>query len=91
MIELELRNFGSHVKIFASFQGNAKRAPPGSAAALWVFNFSRPTSWHCRTKQMDWDVLERLHRKGLISDAVNKNKSLVPSNQGLQRSKALSL
>jgi Domain of unknown function (DUF6429) len=37
-------------------------------------------------KGFDWRVLERLHRKGLIADPVGKAKSVVLTDQGLQRS-----
>lgn len=32
---------------------------------------------------------DRLHRKGLIGDPVNKSKSLVLTDEGLRRSEAL--
>ena len=37
----------------------------------------------------DWDVLGRLHAKGLIEDPVGKVKSVVLTQAGLQRSDAL--
>ncbi|MCK8485489.1 DUF6429 family protein [Aliiroseovarius sp. S2029] len=40
-------------------------------------------------KGMDWSALDRLHRKGLIYDPVNRSKSVVLTDEGLQRSKAL--
>jgi hypothetical protein len=40
-------------------------------------------------KGFDWDALERLHRKGLIDNPVNKNKSVAFTHEGLQRAKAL--
>jgi len=40
-------------------------------------------------KGFDWDVLERLHRKGMIDNPVNKAKSVVFTDEGLQRAKAL--
>ena len=33
-------------------------------------------------KSFDWDAMERLHRKGLISDPVSKAKSVVFTNAG---------
>lgn len=33
-------------------------------------------------KQLDWDVLNRLHEKGYISNPVNKNKSIVFTEDG---------
>jgi uncharacterized protein DUF6429 len=40
-------------------------------------------------KGFDWDVLARLHSKGLIENPVNKNKSVEFTIAGLQRAKAL--
>jgi hypothetical protein len=40
-------------------------------------------------KGMDWDVLGRLHDKGMICDPVGKVKSVVFTVEGLQRSKEL--
>jgi hypothetical protein len=40
-------------------------------------------------KGMDWDVLDRLHEKGMICDPVGKVKSVVFTEEGLQRSKEL--
>jgi hypothetical protein len=40
-------------------------------------------------KGFDWDVLERLHRKGMIDNPVNKTKSIAFTDEGLQRAKAL--
>ncbi len=44
----------------------------------------------CRAwKTFDWDALDRLHRSGMIEDPVNKTKSVVLSQEGLERSEAL--
>ena len=40
-------------------------------------------------KGIDWDVLGRLHEKGMIADPVGKVKSVVFTEEGLQRAKAL--
>jgi hypothetical protein len=40
-------------------------------------------------KGMDWDVLGRLHDKGMIHDPVGKVKSVVFTTEGLERAKAL--
>jgi hypothetical protein len=40
-------------------------------------------------KSFDWDVLGRLHEKGLIHDPVSKTKSVAFTPEGLERSKAL--
>jgi hypothetical protein len=36
-------------------------------------------------KSFDWDALNRLHAKGLISDPVSKAKSVVLTEQGLKQ------
>jgi hypothetical protein len=40
-------------------------------------------------KGLDWDVLGRLHDKGMIDNPVGKVKSVVFTEDGLQRAKAL--
>jgi hypothetical protein len=40
-------------------------------------------------KGMDWDVLGRLHEKGMIHDPVGKVKSVVFTQEGLERAKTL--
>jgi hypothetical protein len=44
----------------------------------------------CRAwKGFDWDVLGRLHDKGMIDNPVGKVKSVVFTEEGLARAKAL--
>lgn len=38
-------------------------------------------------KSFDWDAMERLHEKGLISNPVGKAKSVAFSEEGLKQSK----
>jgi hypothetical protein len=40
-------------------------------------------------KGFDWGSLDRLYRKGLISDPVGKAKSVVLTEEGLRRSEVL--
>jgi Domain of unknown function (DUF6429) len=40
-------------------------------------------------KSFDWDALDRLHAKGLISDPVGKTKSVIFTDEGLERARAL--
>jgi len=54
-------------------------------ALLWLTLHDRHRAW----KGHDWDVLGRLHEKGLILDPVGKAKSVVLTNDGLRRSKEL--
>lgn len=44
----------------------------------------------CRAwKGHDWDAMDRLHRKGFISDPVGKAKSVVLTDDGLRESERL--
>ncbi len=40
-------------------------------------------------KSFDWDALNRLHEKGMIGNPVSKAKSVVLTEEGEARSKAL--
>ena len=40
-------------------------------------------------KTFDWDVMDRLYRKGMIDSPANKAKSVILSDDGLRRSEAL--
>ena len=40
-------------------------------------------------KGFDWTVLNRLHEKGFIGNPVNKNKSVVLTEEGITESKRL--
>jgi len=40
-------------------------------------------------KSFDWDAMGRLHEKGLISDPVGKAKSVMFTEEGLQRAESL--
>ncbi|WP_152438375.1 MULTISPECIES: DUF6429 family protein [unclassified Marinobacter] len=40
-------------------------------------------------KSFDWDSMNRLHEKGFITDPVNKAKSVVLTEDGLQASERL--
>lgn len=40
-------------------------------------------------KSFDWDVMDRLHKKGLISDPVGRAKSVVLTNEGLEKAERL--
>jgi Domain of unknown function (DUF6429) len=44
----------------------------------------------CRVwKSFDWDALDRLHQKGLISDPVSKAKSVVFTEEGRREAERL--
>ena len=40
-------------------------------------------------KGFDWDILDRLHAKGMIDDPRNKNKSIAFTDAGLERAERL--
>ena len=40
-------------------------------------------------KGFDWDVMDRLYRKGMIDNPANKAKSVILTADGLERSGAL--
>ena len=54
-------------------------------ALLWLTLSAENRAW----KGFDWDALDRLHAKGYISDPKNKAKSVILSEEGLQRSREL--
>jgi len=54
-------------------------------ALLLLGRHGRVRAW----KTFDWDAMERLHQKGFISDPVGKAKSVVFTEEGLERAKAL--
>jgi hypothetical protein len=54
-------------------------------ALLWLTLHDERRAW----KGFDWAALDRLHEKGLILDPVEKVKSVVLTDEGLQRSEAL--
>ncbi|MBU2868945.1 DUF6429 family protein [Pacificibacter marinus] len=54
-------------------------------ALLWLTLHDGHRAW----KSHEWDVLGRLHEKGLILDPVGKAKSVVLTNDGLRRSEEL--
>ncbi|MDF2369497.1 MAG: DUF6429 family protein [Rhizobiaceae bacterium] len=54
-------------------------------ALLWLTLHDDRRAW----KGFDWDILDRLHSKGLIFDPVGKVKSVALSDEGLERAEAL--
>ena len=40
-------------------------------------------------KSLDWEAMDRLHKKGMISDPVGRAKSVVLTNEGLKRAERL--
>ena len=54
-------------------------------ALLWLTLHNE----RCALKGFDWATTDRLHKKGMIGDPVNKSKSLILTDEGLERSQAL--
>ena len=57
-------------------------------ALLYLTTFKDKPSWRA-WKGHSWDVLDRLHQKGYISDPTTKAKSVLLSEEGAQRSRDL--
>ena len=58
-------------------------------ALLYLGIFEHGPLGGARTwKSFDWDAMDRLHRKGLVSDPVSKAKSVVFTDEGLNRAEA---
>ena len=55
-------------------------------ALLYLGIFERHPTMGARTwKSFDWEAMDRLHRKGLISDPVSKAKSVMLTETGLRQ------
>ena len=54
-------------------------------ALLYLMLHDNYRAW----KSFDWEALNRLYKKGLITDPVNKTKSIVFTDTGLQKSEEL--
>jgi hypothetical protein len=52
---------------------------------LWLTLHNERYAW----KGFDWATTDRLYKKGMIADPVNKSKSLVLTDEGLERSEKL--
>ena len=58
-------------------------------ALLYLGIFERHRMTGARTwKSFDWEAMERLHRKELISDPVSKAKSVLLTETGLLQAEA---
>lgn len=54
-------------------------------ALLYLTLHDQNRAW----KSFDWEVLDRLHERGLIADPVNKAKSVILTEEGLRESERL--
>ena len=64
---------------------NIDKIDDAALALLYLTLHDEDRAW----KGMDWDVLGRLHEKGMIHDPVGKVKSVVFTQEGLERAKQL--
>ena len=58
-----------------------KRIEETVLALLTTFSFDNGNSW----KGHDFQIMNRLHEQGFISNPVNKNKSIWLTQEGLER------
>ena len=59
-------------------------------ALLYLVTHQREEGFGARAwKGFDWDTMNRLHEKGLITNPVGKAKSVGMTEKGFNRSKAL--
>ena len=57
---------------------------------LYLVTWDRQEGYGARAwKGFDWDTMDRLHEKGLISDPKSKAKSVVMDEEGFQKAKEL--
>jgi hypothetical protein len=64
---------------------NIDKIDDAALALLYLTLHDGSRAW----KGFDWDVLGRLHDKGMIDNPVGKVKSVVFTEEGLDRAKAL--
>ncbi len=60
-----------------------------TALALMYLTTFKDGIAYCSWKGLDWDILNRLHEKGLISDPKSKAKSIVLSDKAVKMSEQL--
>ena len=54
-------------------------------ALLATFSFDDGNAW----KGFDFEIMNRLHQQGFISNPVNKNKSIWMTEEGLERGRQI--
>ena len=54
-------------------------------ALLAAFSFNDGNTW----KGFDFEIMNRLHQQGLITDPVNRNKSIWLTEEGLERGRQI--
>jgi len=58
---------------------NQKKIEETVLAVLWLTLHNECEAW----KTIDWDTMDRLHRKGFISDPTHRARSVVLTEEGL--------
>ena len=59
-------------------------------ALLYLVAHERLEGYGARAwKGFDWDTMNRLHEKGLISNPISKAKSVVMTEEGFKKAEAL--
>jgi hypothetical protein len=66
-------------------QLNTEKIDEAVLALLYLGLHQRCLAW----KGFDWDAMERLHEKGMISSPIGKARSVVFTEEGLKESKRL--
>ncbi len=60
-------------------QLNQQKVEEAVLAVLWLTLHNEVEAW----KTIDWDTMDRLHQKGLISNPTHRAKSVVFTGEGL--------
>ncbi len=69
---------------------NEDRIDEATLALLHLVTCERCEDFGARAwKGFDWDTMDRLYKKGLIRDPKGKQKSVVMTEEGYQKSKQL--
>jgi Domain of unknown function (DUF6429) len=88
----EKKNPSAHYWLHFAMSPNLDKIDDAVLALLHLTSFTEgkgPFAVTRAWKSHDWDVLDRLYQKGLISDAKNKNKSVVFTEEGRAKAEVL--
>ena len=64
---------------------NTDKIDDAALALLFLTLHDGDRAW----KGFDWDVLDRLHKKGMIGNPASKAKSVVLTQEGLEKARRL--
>lgn len=68
---------------------NIEKADEMALALLHLTTFQERHGFLRAWKGMDWDIMNRLHEKGLISDPKSKAKSVCLTDEGAKLSRTM--